>query len=80
MLIRKKECNNEKIYKGKRACLFLIAVVLLWLKTYAAYVIEFNLGITNTVQKILLFVNPISSSLFFLGLGLLFKKKYSRRP
>ncbi|MGE6551742.1 hypothetical protein ACQKFK_22840 [Bacillus mycoides] len=27
---------------------FVFAVILLWLKTYAAYVTEFNLGISNT--------------------------------
>ncbi|MFN2747805.1 MULTISPECIES: LTA synthase family protein [Bacillus] len=65
----------KRFIKERGLAFFLIAAILLWLKTYAAYVIEFNLGITNTVQQILLFVNPISSSLFFLGLGLLFKKK-----
>lgn len=53
---------------------FAIAVVLFWIKTYAAYLIEFNLGIDNTLQKFLLFINPLSSALFFFGLALLFKK------
>ncbi|MCY8673758.1 hypothetical protein MOD83_21865, partial [Bacillus haynesii] len=56
----------KRFIKERGLAFFLIAAILLWLKTYAAYVIEFNLGITNTVQQILLFVNPISSSLFFL--------------
>lgn len=55
---------------------FVIAAILLWLKTYTAYLIEFKLGISNVLQHILLFVNPISSSLFFLGFALLFKKKW----
>ncbi|BBP87822.1 hypothetical protein BsIDN1_14400 [Bacillus safensis] len=60
---------------------FLIAAVLLWLKTYSAYLIEFKLGISNVLQHIfLLFVNPISSSLFFLGFALLFKKKNGSLP
>jgi lipoteichoic acid synthase len=54
---------------------FVIAVVLFWMKTYAAYRIEFKLGIDNNLQKFLLFLNPLSSSLFFLGLALLFKKR-----
>ncbi|MDP4086818.1 MAG: LTA synthase family protein [Bacillota bacterium] len=54
---------------------FGIAVVLFWIKTYAAYQIEFKLGIDNNMQKFLLAINPISSALFFLGLGLLFKKR-----
>ncbi|MGR2782708.1 lipoteichoic acid synthase [Bacillus subtilis] len=61
--------------KERGLAFFLIAVVLLWIKTYVGYVLNFNLGIDNTIQKILLFVNPLSSSLFFLGFGLLFKKK-----
>lgn len=55
--------------------LFAAATILLWIKTYAAYLIEFNLGIANVIQTILLFVNPLSSSLFFLGFALLFKRR-----
>ncbi|WP_066061652.1 LTA synthase family protein [Neobacillus soli] len=51
-----------------------IAVVLFWLKTYAAYQIEFKLGIDNNLQKFLLLINPLSSALFFFGIALLFKK------
>jgi len=54
---------------------FVLAVFLFWMKTYAAYRIEFNLGISNTMQKWLLFINPISSAIFFFGLALLAKKK-----
>jgi lipoteichoic acid synthase len=53
---------------------FAITVVLFWIKTYAAYQIEFKLGIDNNLQKFLLFINPLSSALFFFGLALLFKK------
>ncbi|MCM2533047.1 LTA synthase family protein [Neobacillus pocheonensis] len=53
---------------------FAIAVVLFWIKTYAAYQIEFKLGIDNNLQKFLLLINPISSALFFFGLALLSKK------
>ncbi|MEH7303236.1 LTA synthase family protein, partial [Neobacillus drentensis] len=51
------------------------AVVLFWIKTYAAYQIEFNLGIDNSLQKFLLLINPLSSALFFFGIALLFKKR-----
>ncbi|MCZ0757096.1 LTA synthase family protein [Anoxybacillus sp. J5B_2022] len=54
---------------------FLLAVFLFWMKTYAAYRIEFNLGISNTMQQWLLFINPISSVIFFFGLALLAKGK-----
>ncbi|MED2935156.1 LTA synthase family protein [Bacillus wiedmannii] len=56
---------------------FFFAVVLFWLKTYAAYVIEFNLGVSNTLQKFLLFFNPLSSAILFLGLALFSKGKRS---
>jgi lipoteichoic acid synthase len=54
---------------------FAIAVVLFWIKTYAAYQIEFTLGIDNSLQEFLLLINPLSSALFFFGLALLFKKR-----
>ncbi|MGD6942946.1 LTA synthase family protein [Cytobacillus gottheilii] len=54
---------------------FFTIAVLLWLKTYAAYLIEFRLGIENGLQQFLLFLNPLSSSLFFLGIALFFKGK-----
>lgn len=54
---------------------FIIAVVLFWMKTYATYQIEFNLGIDNKLQQFLLFLNPLSSALLFLGLALLFKSR-----
>ncbi|WP_410982906.1 LTA synthase family protein [Bacillus cereus] len=56
---------------------FVFAVVLFWLKTYAAYVTEFNLGISNTIQKFLLFFNPLSSAVLFLGLSLFAKGRKS---
>lgn len=54
---------------------FILAVFLFWMKTYAAYRIEFNLGISNSMQKWLLFINPVSSAIFFFGLALLTKGK-----
>src|SRR4051794_2198715 len=56
---------------------FLIAVLLLWIKTYVAYNVEFSLDIDNLMQEFLLFLNPISSVLFFLGLALFFRGKKS---
>jgi lipoteichoic acid synthase len=57
---------------------FFLAVFFLWIKTYIAQLTQFDLGIENTLQKFLLFINPIGSSLIFLGLSFLFKgrKKY----
>ncbi|WP_449539776.1 LTA synthase family protein [Ferdinandcohnia sp. Marseille-Q9671] len=59
---------------------FLLAVLLLWLKTYVAQVSEFNLGIDNSLQTFLLLLNPLGSALFFLGFAFLGKgtKRYRR--
>jgi lipoteichoic acid synthase len=58
---------------NKHLGFFVFAVLLFWAKTYIAYRVEFNLGISNTIQKFLLFINPVSSAIFFLGLALFAK-------
>lgn len=75
---------NYIIQKGqsmfnKYIAFFFIAVILLWMKTYLAQFTQFDLGIENSLQKFLLFLNPLGSSLLFLGFATLFKgrKKYS---
>ncbi|HLR03969.1 MAG TPA: LTA synthase family protein [Virgibacillus sp.] len=52
---------------------FSIVVFLFWIKTYIIYNVEFNLGVKNGIQEFLLFFNPLSSALIFLGLALFFK-------
>ncbi|MBT2690982.1 LTA synthase family protein [Bacillus sp. ISL-47] len=68
---------NKRV-TNKFAFFFLTAVVFLWLKTYFVQLTQFNLGIENTIQQILLFLNPLGSSLLFLGFAFLFlkRKKY----
>ncbi len=53
--------------------LFFGVILLFWLKTYAIYQTEFELGIKNGIQSFLLLLNPISSLLFFFGFALFFK-------
>ncbi|MGG1674951.1 LTA synthase family protein [Neobacillus sp. NRS-1170] len=57
---------------------FFLAVFFLWIKTYIVQLTQFDLGIENYLQKFLLFINPLGSSLLFLGLAFFFKgrKKY----
>ncbi|WP_251554093.1 LTA synthase family protein [Neobacillus muris] len=57
---------------------FLLAVILLWIKTFTAQLTQFDLGIENSLQKFLLFINPLGSSILFLSLSFFFKgrKKY----
>src|SRR5699024_1784016 len=52
---------------------FTIAAVVLWLKSYLVYLVEFNLDVENGTQQFLLFLNPLSSMLVFLGIALFAK-------
>ncbi|WP_449622187.1 LTA synthase family protein [Robertmurraya sp. Marseille-Q9965] len=69
-----KRFNVSQKYIG----FFILAVVLLWLKSYIMQLTQFDLGIENSLQKFLLFMNPLGSSLLFLGLAFFFKgrRKY----
>lgn len=62
----------RKILSSKTA-FFIIAAMFLWMKSYLIYIFEFDLGIQNSQQEILLFFNPISSILVFLGIALFAK-------
>ena len=57
---------------------FFLAVFFLWMKTYFVQLSQFDLGIESSIQKFLLFINPLGSSILFLGFAFLFKgrKKY----
>src|SRR5699024_7537649 len=48
-------------------------VIIRSLKSYFLYLIEFNLDISNGIQQFLLFFNPLSSALIFLGIALFAK-------
>lgn len=71
----KKFLPNPKNILSGTLSFFFLAVILFWIKTYVAYQIEFDLGIDNSIQKFLLFINPLSSTLLFLGVALLFRKR-----
>lgn len=49
---------------------FTVAAILIWIKSYVVYLVEFNLDIQSLFQHFLLLINPISSTLFFLGIAL----------
>jgi len=57
---------------------FFLTVFFLWIKTYIVQLTQFDLGIENSLQKFLLFFNPLGSALLFLGVSFFFKgrKKY----
>ena len=52
---------------------FTIAALLIWLKSYYVYLVEFNLDIQSVFQHVLLLINPLSSTLVFLGIALFAK-------
>src|SRR5690625_2534638 len=52
---------------------FTVAAVLIWIKSYVVYLTEFSLDVQNTLQHFLLLINPISSTLVFLGIALFAK-------
>ncbi len=52
---------------------FTIAAILIWIKSYYVYLIEFNLDVQSLFQHVLLLINPLSSTLVFLGIALFAK-------
>ncbi|MFT8317908.1 MAG: LTA synthase family protein [Sporolactobacillus sp.] len=58
---------------GKKYTLFFLAVFLFWAKTYYVYLTQFNLGVSDNMQRFLLFFNPLSSALLFFGIAVIFK-------
>ncbi|REB04776.1 LTA synthase family protein [Sporosarcina sp. BI001-red] len=59
--------------------IYLVAVLMLWIKTYITQTSQFELGAEGPLQQFLLLLNPLGSALLFLGISFLFrgKKKYT---
>lgn len=57
----------------------LIAILLMWLKTYAVYKTSFHIKIDNLTQEFILFINPLSFLLLIFGLSLFLKDKNRNR-
>src|SRR5699024_3386449 len=60
-------------FLNKRSGFFLIAIFLYWAKTYLAYTIEFNLGVSGLLQHFILLINPFPIIVILMSLGLYFK-------
>ncbi|MDF7626328.1 LTA synthase family protein [Lactobacillaceae bacterium L1_55_11] len=52
---------------------FVLNVVLVWLKTYVNYWLNFNLGVEGAIQQFLLVLNPLPSAIILLSLALYFR-------
>ncbi|MGA3674539.1 LTA synthase family protein [Lysinibacillus agricola] len=59
--------------------IYLLAVLMLWIKTYIAQTTQFDLGVEGFLQQFLLLINPLGSAMLFLGIAFLFrgKRKYT---
>ncbi|MGE7953609.1 LTA synthase family protein [Lysinibacillus xylanilyticus] len=55
--------------------IYLLAVLMLWIKTYIAQTTQFDLGVEGFLQQFLLLINPLGSAMLFLGMVFLFKGK-----
>lgn len=63
-----------KNFLSKRLGFFIFAVLLFWLKTYIVYQVEFELGVEGIIQKFILFINPIATTVFLFSIALFFTK------
>lgn len=59
--------------------IYLLAVLMLWFKTYFSQLSQFDLGVEGVIQQFLLLINPLGSAMLFLGFSFLFrgKRKYT---
>ncbi|MGE7944809.1 LTA synthase family protein [Lysinibacillus xylanilyticus] len=59
--------------------IYLLAVLMLWIKTYLTQTTQFDLGVEGFLQQFLLLINPLGSAMLFLGISFLFrgKRKYT---
>ncbi|PLT34713.1 LTA synthase family protein [Bacillus sp. V5-8f] len=53
-----------------------LAVSFLWIKTYIAYKVNFNIDIENWRQELILFINPLSFLLLIFNVSLFLKEKW----
>jgi len=59
--------------------IYVVAVLMLWIKTYISQQSQFDLGVEGIIQQFLLLINPLGSAMLFLGFSFLFrgKRKYT---
>ncbi|MCQ6273704.1 LTA synthase family protein [Bacillus sp. V3B] len=63
---------------GSKISLVVLAIVLLWLKTYIAYKTSFEIKIENWRQEFILFINPLSFLMFIFGFSMFLKENNQR--
>lgn len=65
--------NKKAGFLNKFFGLYLLAVLMLWIKTYITQVTQFDLGVQGALQQFLLLLNPLGSAMLFLGVAFIFK-------
>ncbi|ANU16415.1 glycerol phosphate lipoteichoic acid synthase [Planococcus maritimus] len=70
--------NMKKMKMTNYMPIFVLAVVMLWAKTYISQKTQFTLEVEGGLQEFLLLLNPLGSALLLLSLSLFFKgmRKY----
>ncbi|KRL97752.1 LTA synthase family protein [Liquorilactobacillus satsumensis] len=56
---------------------FVLVLFCFWLKTYLTYQTKFNLGVSGSVQQILLMLNPLPIGILLFGIALYFRGRKS---
>lgn len=77
---RKSDYKVKNLVKSKSLLnnfpgIFVLAVLMLWAKTYITQVSQFKLGVEGPLQQFLLLINPLGSAVLFLAVAFLFKRK-----
>lgn len=63
-----------KFFKKPTVPLYVIAALLFGLKTYIVYRFMFNIGIDNSMQELILFINPFVSAFLLFTIAVWFNK------
>ncbi|MFL2029083.1 LTA synthase family protein [Loigolactobacillus zhaoyuanensis] len=71
----KRLLKNLHTFINQRNGFFILLVGLFWLKTMFAYYVDFSLGVSGVFQHIILWLNPLATTLLVFGLAL-----YIQRP
>jgi len=58
--------------------LIAVTVLFLWMKTYIVYKTSFNMDIENSLQELILLINPLSFIMLAMGIGFFFKSDKAR--
>ncbi|GED20505.1 LTA synthase family protein [Kurthia gibsonii] len=69
-MLKDKKFSSMNRFTG----IYLVAVLVLWIKTYIVQATQFNLEVKGVLQQFLLVINPLGAIVLLLGLSFFFKK------